>query len=43
MRECLLWNDEFESVSHLLCECPVYSSNFLVDLEGKLGEGFEYF
>ena len=40
-------DDECESVSHVLLECPAYSSlrsNFLVGLQGKLGDdGFENF
>ena len=47
MKECLLCDDECESVSHVLWECPAYSSlrsNFLVTLQGKLGDdGFEHF
>ena len=47
MKECLLCDDECESVSHVLWECPAYSSlrsNFLVALQGKLGDdGFEHF
>ena len=27
MKECLLCDDECESVSHVLWECPAYSSN----------------
>ena len=31
-------------VSHVLWECPAYSSNFLVALKGKLGDdGFKHF
>ena len=41
MQECLLCGDECEIVSHVLLECPAYSSslgsNFLVALHGKLG------
>ena len=47
MKECLLCDDEFETVSHVLWECPAWSSlrtNFLVALQGVLGDdGFEHF
>ena len=47
IKECLLCDDECESVSHVLWECPAYSSlrsNFLVSLQEKLGDdGFEHF
>ena len=44
MKECLLCDDVCESVSHVLWECPAYRSNFLVALQGELGDdGFEYF
>ena len=39
-------DDECESVSHVLWECPPYSSlrsNFLVALQVKLEDGFEHF
>ena len=45
MKECLLC-DECESVTHVLWGCPAYSSvrsDFLVALQGKLGDGFEHF
>ena len=41
MKECLLCDDECKSVSHVLWECPAYSSlrrNFLVALQEKLGD-----
>ena len=44
MKECLLCDDECESVSHVLWECPAYSSlrsNFLVAHLGMIG--FEHF
>ena len=37
MKECLLCDNECESVSHVLWECPAYSSLrniFLVALQG---------
>ena len=40
MKECLLCDDECESVSHVFWECPVYSSlrsNFLLPCRGSLG------
>ena len=40
MKECLLCNNECESVSHVLWECPAYSSLreiLLVALQGMLG------
>ena len=46
MKECLLCDDECESVSHVLWECPANSSlrdNFLVALQGMLGDEFEHF
>ena len=44
MKECLLCDDECESVSHVLWECSSLRSNFLVTLQGKLwDEGFEHF
>ena len=40
-------DDECKNVSHVLWECPAYSSvrsNFLVALQGKLeDDGFKYF
>ena len=46
MKECLLCDNECESVSHVLWECPAYSSlrdNILVALQGILGDEFEHF
>jgi hypothetical protein len=45
-KECLLCGAECESVSHVLWDCPVYSSsrsNFLGKLQELLGEGFDTF
>ena len=44
MKDCHLCDSECESVSHVLWECPAYSSirdNFLVALQGELGDGFQ--
>ena len=43
MKECLLCDNECESVSHVLWECPAYRENFLVALQGMLGDEFEHF
>ena len=46
MKECLLCDNECESVSHVLWECPAYSSlrdNFLVALQETFGNEFEHF
>ena len=43
---CLLCDNECGSGSHVLWECPAYSSlrdNFLVALQGMLGDEFEQF
>ena len=35
-------SSECESVSHVLCECPIYSSSradYLLELQKKLGNG----
>ena len=44
--ECLLCDDECESVSHVLWDCPVYNTvrnEFLCKLQELLGDGFEHF
>ena len=46
MKECLLCDNECESVSHVLWECPAYSSlrdDLLVALQETLGDEFEHF
>ena len=46
MKECLLGDNECGSASHVLWECPAYSclrDNFLVALQGMLGDEFEQF
>ena len=46
MFKCLLCDNECESVSHVLWECPACSSlrdNFLVALQETLGDEFEHF
>ena len=43
-KECLLCDDECESVSHVLWDCPVYNTlrnDFLCKLQELLGDGFE--
>ena len=45
-KECLLCDDECESVSHVLWDCPVYNilrNDFLCKLQELLGDGFEHF
>ena len=45
-KECLLCDDECESVSHVLWDCPVYNTlrnYFLCKLQELLGDGFEHF
>ena len=45
-KECDLCGNECESVSHVLWECPTYSSSradFLLELHEKLGNEFECF
>ena len=45
-KECLLCDDECESVSHVLWDCPVYNTlrnDFLCKLQELLGDGFENF
>ena len=42
-KECLLCDDECESVSHVLWECPAYNSDFTAKLQDFLGEGFQDF
>ena len=45
-KECELCGNECESVSHVLWECPIYSSSradFLLELQEKLGNEFEHF
>ena len=45
-KECLLCDDECESVSHVLWDCPVYSTlrnDFLCKLQEFLWDGFEHF
>ena len=44
--ECLLCDDECESVSHVLWDCPVYNTlrnDFLCKLQELLGDRFEHF
>ena len=46
MKEWLLCENECESVSHVLWECPAdgtLRNNFLVALQGMLGDEFEHF
>ena len=43
-KECELCGNECENVSHVLWECPTYSSSradFLLELQEKLENGFE--
>ena len=45
-KECLLCDDECESVSHVLWDCPVYNTlrnDFLCKLQELLGDRFEHF
>ena len=45
-RECLLCDDECESVSHVLWDCPVYNTlrnDFMCKLQKVLGDRFEHF
>ena len=45
-KECLLCDDECESVSHVLWDRPVYNTlrnNYLCKLQELLGDGFEHF
>ena len=45
-KECLLCDDECESVSHVLWDCPVYNTlrnDFVCKLQELLGDGFEHF
>ena len=45
-KECLLCDDECESVSHVLWDCPVYNTlrnDFLCKLQELLGNRFEHF
>ena len=45
-KECELCGNECESVSHVLWECPIYSSSradFVLELQEKLGNEFEHF
>ena len=45
-KECLLCDDECESVSHVLWDCLVYNTlrnDFLCKLQELLGDGFEHF
>ena len=45
-KECLLCDDECESVSHVLWDCPVYNTlrnDFVCKLQELLGDGFENF
>ena len=45
-KECLLCDDECESVSHVLWDCPVYDTlrnDFLCTLQELLGDRFEHF
>ena len=45
-KECLLCDDECESVSHVLWDCPVCNTlrnDFLCKLQELLGDGFEHF
>ena len=43
MKECLLCDNNCGSVSHVLWECPAYSSLREVALQGMLGDEFEPF
>ena len=45
-KECLLCDDECESISHVLWDCPVYSTlrnDFMSKLQELLGDRFEHF
>ena len=45
-KECLLCDDECESVSHVLWDCPVYNTlrnDFLCKLQELLGDRYEHF
>ena len=45
-KECLLCDDECESVSHVLWDCPVYNTlrnDFICKLQELLGDRFEHF
>ena len=45
-KECMLCRDECESVSHVLWECPAYSSisaNFVMQLQAGLGGSYSHF
>ena len=42
-KECLLYGDECESVSHVLRECPACKSDFTAKLKDFLREGFQDF
>ena len=45
-KECLLCDDECESVSHILWDCPVYNTlrnYFLCKLQELLGDWLEHF
>ena len=45
-KECLLYDAECESVSHVLWDCPAYvsiRSAFMLELRRELGDRFEHF
>ena len=45
-KECLLCDDECESISHVLWDCPVYNTlrnDFMCKLQELLGDKFEHF
>ena len=45
-KECVLCDAECDSVSHVLWECPAYSSGreaFMSKLKAALGDGFKHF
>ena len=45
-KECVLCDAECESVSHVLWDCPAYTSNrsaFMLELNRELGVRFEHF
>ena len=45
-KECLLCDDECESVSHVLWDCPVYNTlrnDFMCKLQELLGDRYEQF
>ena len=45
-KECLLCDEECESVNHVLWDCPAYASirsAFVLELRRELGDRFEHF